>query len=75
MLQRIREHVSEKDDLHLWEQIDRTTGQQYNAKDSHCHAKEIYCKLRDSKDLKGFERISKRFPLKTCGLGPHVELC
>ena len=41
MLQRIREHVSEKDDLHLWEQIDRTTGQQYNAKD---------CKLRYSKD-------------------------
>lgn len=30
---RLRNHISEQDDLHLFEQIDRSSGRQYNAKD------------------------------------------
>jgi len=33
VLMRLRNHISEQDDLHLFEQIDRSSGRQYNAKD------------------------------------------
>ncbi|CAJ1378135.1 unnamed protein product, partial [Effrenium voratum] len=33
VLVRLRQHIAPEDDMHLFEQIDRSTGQQYNAKD------------------------------------------
>jgi len=33
VLVRLKDHIRPEDELHLFEQIDRSTGQQYNAKD------------------------------------------
>jgi len=33
VLLRLRHHIKEEDDMHLYEQIDKTSGEQYNAKD------------------------------------------